>query len=276
MKLEFKNSREIRAEKFLADELPFLKRSFLQKLFRKREIKVEGIAQKVDSKIQPNSIVEIFLPEPRKYFTDLTGNAIIFEDENVIAFDKRAGIPTHSGIGTRGDDLKNCARILLKRNLIVIHRIDRATSGVVIFAKNQKTARKLEDEFRERRAEKIYHAVVEGRPPLAGVSEKKILRMGKKMELSEKGVAAKTLWKVVRKLGRNSLLEIRIETGRMHQIRVHLAAAGFPVVGDALYPSTGSGQARRATESRMLLHSSSLKILGYTFEAKLPEEFLNF
>jgi 23S rRNA-/tRNA-specific pseudouridylate synthase len=164
----------------------------------------------------------------------------------------------------------------LKRNLIVIHRIDRATSGVVIFAKNQKTARKLEDEFRERRAEKIYHAVVEGRPPLAGVSEKKILRMGKKMELSEKGVAAKTLWKVVRKLGRNSLLEIRIETGRMHQIRVHLAAAGFPVVGDALYPSTGSGQARRATESRMLLHSSSLKILGYTFEAKLPEEFLNF
>jgi len=274
MKLEFKNSREIRAEKFLADELPFLKRSFLQKLFRKREIKVGGIAQKVDAKIPPNSTVEIFLPEPRKYFADLTGNAIIFEDDNVIVFDKRAGIPTHSGIGTRGDDLKNCARILLKRNLTVVHRIDRATSGVVIFAKNQKTARKLEDEFRARRAEKIYHAVVEGRPPLEGMSEKKILRMGKQMEISEKGVAAKTLWKVVRKLGRNSLLEIRIETGRMHQIRVHLAAAGFPVVGDALYPSTGSGQAGRATNSRMLLHSSSLKILDYTFTAKLPEEFL--
>ncbi len=274
LKLEFKTSREIRIEKFLAEQLPFLRRNFLQKLFRKREVKVEGVAQKIDAKAPANTNVEVFLPNSQKHFSALTGNEIIFENEHLIAFNKRAGISTHAGIGTRGDDLRNCAKTLLEIKLIVVHRIDKQTSGVVIFAKNQKTARALEEEFRKRRVGKKYFAVVEGIPKTKeGEINLRLKRKDKVMEVSESGVESKTNWKIVkvltpeisRGIGKRALLEVEIETGRMHQIRVHLAAIDHPVVGDNLY---GKGE-----EERMLLHSGELRILDYKFQAKLPLSF---
>lgn len=266
MKITLSTTREIRCEKFLREELPFLRRSFLQKLFRKREVKLDGKAQKPESKIPAKSELNVFLPDPRKYFFDLTGNAILFEDENVIAFDKRAGISTHAGVGTRGNDLRSAAELLLKLKLIVVHRIDKATSGVIVFAKNQQTARTLEDEFRKRKVGKQYFAVVEGIPrEREGVINLRLKRRGKLMEIDKTGVEAETFWKLMRKLGKRALLEIEIKTGRMHQIRAHLAAIKHPVVGDSLY-----GEAK---EGKTLLHASKLKILDYEFEAKMPVEF---
>jgi len=266
VKLEFKTIREIRAEKFLTEKLPFLKRSFLQKLFRKHEIKVAKIPQKMDSKIATNSIVEIFLPDPRKYFFELTGNQIIFEDKSVIVFSKRAGLATHAGVGTRGDDLRNCAEILFNLKLTVVHRLDRGTSGVIIFAKNQTMARKLENEFRERKVFKKYFAVVAMIPKSSsGEIDFPLKKVGQKMEITGKGLAAQTFWKLEKRLKNSALLEVEITTGRTHQIRAHLFAVGLPVVGDPIYGS--------AKNARMLLHASELKILEYHFKTKIPPEF---
>lgn len=291
MKLIFENSKEVRLEKFMQAKLPFLRRAFVQKLFRKKEIKVAEKPQKADAKIPAHSKVEVFLPDPRKYFFELTGNRILFEDTNVVAFDKRAGIATHAGVGTRGDDLRNCAETLLQQKLIVVHRLDRATSGVVVFAKNAAAARKLEDEFRQRKVFKKYFAVVEGIPKKPnGEINLDLKKVGQKMEIVKKGLSAQTFWKVIQKhpslrqptealakvgkrgssracrgAGGFSLLEVEITTGRTHQIRVHLAAIGLPVVGDDLYG--------HAKDSRMLLHAAELKILDYTFEAKIPQAF---
>ncbi len=286
MKFEFKVSRDSRAEKFLREKLPFLRRNFLQKLFRKREIKVGGIPQKIGARLPANSIVEVFLPDPHKHFFELTGNKILFENADLIAFDKYAGISTHAGVGTRSNDLRTAAEVLLQKKLIVVHRVDKPTSGVVIFAKNQRIARLLEEEFRQRRVEKKYFAIVAGVPrKKEGVIDLNLKRVGKRVEISENGMEAKTFWKVIKKMDKHVLLEIKIETGRTHQIRVHLAAIGLPVVGDETYfsassYSTGSGQARRAEKSlpsqkwgRMLLHASELQILDYKFQAKLPTEF---
>lgn len=267
LKLELKNTREIRAEKFVAEKLPFLKRTFLQKLFRKREIKVEKVALKADSKIVANSVVEVFLPDPRKFFTELTGNQIIFEDKNVIALAKRAGLTTHAGVGTHGDDLRSCVETLLNLRLTVVHRIDRATSGVVIFAKNAGTARKLEDAFRAHQASKKYFAVVSKQPrENSGEINLELKKVGQKMEIMKSGLTAQTFWKVVKRFRNNAaLLEVEITTGRTHQIRAHLAAVGMPIVGDSMY-----GEAQN---SRMLLHAGELKILDYNFAAEIPPEF---
>ncbi len=283
MKLEFKTSRETRAEKFLREKLPFIRKNFIQKLFRKREIKVEGIPQKVETRLPADSIVEVFLPDPHKHFFELTGNTIIFENADLIAFDKRAGISTHAGVGTRGNDLRTATEVLLRKKLVVVHRIDKPTSGVVIFAKNQKIARLLEEEFRQRRVEKKYFAVVEGIPKTSeGVVDLRLKRVGKRMEISEAGLEAQTFWKVIKKTGKHALLEIQIKTGRTHQIRAHLTAIGLPVVGDETYLSTSSRQAEKSLKEkslpprergRMLLHASDLKILDYKFHAKLPAKF---
>lgn len=280
--MELKTNREIRAEKFVAEILPFLKRTFLQKLFRKKEIKLGKVAQKSGDKLTAGSALEVYLPDPRKYFFDLTGNQIIFEDKDVIAFVKRAGITTHTGVGTRGDDLRSCAEKLLNLKLTVVHRLDRGTSGVIVFAKNSATARKLENAFRERKVFKKYFALVEGTPKTdSGQINFPLKKVGVKMEVAEKGLAAETKWKVIKKFKGRTLLDVEITTGRTHQIRAHLAEIGLPVVGDDLYPSTRPPRRTRSEQaasigSRMFLHATELRILNYTFEAKISEEFLNF
>jgi 23S rRNA pseudouridine1911/1915/1917 synthase len=266
MKFSFTTNRKIRAERFCSEALPFIRRGFLQKLFRKKEIKVAGKPVKADSDIPAGSKVEIFLPDAQKNFGLLTGCEILFEDKDLIAFNKRSGITMHAGVATHGNTLREAAEKLLKLSLVVVHRIDKATSGVVIFAKNANAARKLEDEFRKRRVKKTYYAVVEGIPrETEGEIISKLEKHDKQMRISEKGFSAETHWKLVKKLEKRALLEVKILTGRMHQIRIHLASIGFPVVGDEIYGNGGSG--------RMLLHASDLEILKYKFHADLPQEF---
>lgn len=269
MKLEFVTDRAIRLQRFAEQQLPFLSRAFLQKLFRQKEIKLNGKTARPEATAKVKDTVAVFLPDPRRHFGLLTGCEIIFEDDQIIAFDKRAGLPVVPGIGTHGATLGEAAHRLLRLNLTIVHRLDRDTSGVIVLAKNAKMARRLEAEFRARQVAKTYLAVVTGIPrEKSGMITLPLKKSGRKIVVTKTGgLSAETHWQLVRKLGRNSLLEIKPKTGRTHQIRVHLASIGYPIVGDKLYGPAGKNQ------SRHLLHASKLKILNYELEAKLPVNF---
>ena len=268
MKIEFQNSRAGRLEKLVGKELPFLRRAFIQKLFRCKEIKVGGSARQASAQIKVGERVAIFLPDPRRNFAALTGCAILFEDADVIVFDKRSGLPTHAGMGTGGESLSEAAAKLLQQKLTIVHRLDRDTSGVIVFAKNKKSAGALAAAFRERTAQKIYHAVVVGVPPKsAGTIRLPLKKVSERIVVAKTdGQTAETSWKISKKWADAALLEVAPKTGRTHQIRVHLAAIGYPILGDKLY------NPQSATE-RMKLHASRLQILDYDFQAKIPPSF---
>ena len=267
MKINFQILRAGRLERLVREELPFVRRAFLQKLFRKREIKVGNSPRKFDSVVSVNENITVFLPEPRKNFREITGCEILFEDTEVIAFNKSTGITTHKGVGTHGKTLREAAEALLDLKLTVVHRLDRETSGVLIFAKTKKAAQKFAEEFRKRRTEKIYHAIISRIPKnKSGVINFPLKKVGERIVVAKNdGKSAETCWQLIRKFKDSTLVEIKLITGRTHQIRVHFTAIGHSVIGDTLYGTV--------TNSRMLLHASKLKILNYTFEAKLPKEF---
>ena len=241
----------------------------MQKLFRKREIKVGGSARKPDAEVQIGEEIAVYLPDPRKHLKVLLGCEIIFEDQDLIAFNKSEGITTHKGVGTKGKTLREAAEELLNLDLTIVHRLDRDTSGVLIFAKNKVAGNKLAMEFRQRRTDKTYQAVIQGIPKeKSGIITLPLKKSGEKIVVAKSGgQSAETHWQLVRKIGKNALVEVKIITGRTHQIRVHMSAIGHPIVGDKLYGDPSSGE-------RMLLHASRLKILDYDFQADLPKEFI--
>lgn len=251
---------------------PFLARTVLLKLFRKGEIKLDRQVLQVDHQLRKGQKLSIFLPDPRKHFRYLTGSEILFEDEKVIAFDKRAGLPAVGGIGVRAD-LESAIASLLGTEIIAVHRLDAATSGVIAFAKNQSIARQLEAEFKNRTARKTYFAIVSQKPETeSGQINAPLRKSGEKMEtgpLANAGklgwLTAETNWKLIGRRRAGWLLEVSPSTGRMHQIRVHLASRGMPIRGDEKYGGS--------VGPRLFLHAANLKILNYEFTAPLPEEF---
>lgn len=271
LKIVFTSSRKAKLERLVRERIPYLRRAFLQKLFRKKEIKVGNTARKSDAEVQAREEITVYLPDPRKHLRVMLGCEILFENNDLIAFDKGEGITTHKGVGTKGKTLKEAAQELLDLRLTIVHRLDRDTSGVLIFAKTKASGNKLAEEFRQRRTDKTYHAVIEGIPKeKSGIITFPLKKIGERIVVAKSGgLSAETHWQLVKKIGSNALVELKLITGRTHQIRVHLAAIGHPIVGDKLYGNPESGE-------RMMLHASQLKILDYEFEAKLPEEFLNF
>ena len=209
---------------------------------------------------------------------------VIGEDDQVIAFNKPSGLAVQGGGGVdRSLDglLVAFAKSSGKRPRLV-HRLDRGTSGVVIAARTRPAAAALSEEFAARRAKKTYLALVRGRlpdtdagtidTPLVRVEEAGRPRMIPARPGRKGAQAAVTRWKVLARKGDAALIEVSPETGRMHQIRVHLASAGMPILGDLLY-GTGSEGA-----PRLMLHAARLVIRHpsgdvRTFEAPVPQAF---
>jgi 23S rRNA pseudouridine955/2504/2580 synthase len=176
---------------------------------------------------------------------------VLYEDERMVAIDKPAG--------TSFDKLNFG---------LPVHRLDRDTSGVMLFAKSEDSLEELQEAFAERRVEKSYLAVIEGRlKETEGAIENRIGPV-KRFEgqtihgVTSKGKWAKTTWVAIRE----NLLRCTPETGRTHQIRVHLASIGHPIVGDGQYGST-------TLASRHLLHCERITIEGITIESPPPKEF---
>jgi len=209
---------------------------------------------------------------------------IICEDDQVIVFDKPSGLAVQGGGGV-GRSLDGLLAAFAKSNgkrPRLVHRLDQGTSGIVITARTQPAAAFLSEEFASRRTQKTYLALVRGALPEteAGTLDTALVKVeeaGRPRMIAAKpgrkgAQSAVTHWRVLARQGDAALIEARPETGRMHQIRVHLSIAGMPILGDHLYGTGANGAAR------LMLHAAKLSINhpggeARTYAAPVPEDF---
>lgn len=202
---------------------------------------------------------------------------ILFDDGAVLALDKPSGLPTVPyRLGEREHCLRAWAEAALGKRLFVVHRLDKDTSGVIVFAQDPDTHRALSQQFEQRRTRKLYLSAVQGHVALAsGAIDAPLREFGSgRVAVDARGRAAQTRYRRRERLRADDLLEVEILTGRRHQIRVHLFHLGHPVLGDPTY-----GAARPVGgASRLMLHAARLQIEGLggraiVIEAPLPADF---
>ena len=239
----------IRLDKYLAREYPELSRSRLQKLIEQCYIKVNGCGAKASQKLNVGDEIYISLPPPEQ--VSLVAEPIpldvIYEDADLFLIDKPAGLVVHPSPGHTAHTLVNAllARCPGLANFGddmrpgIVHRLDRDTSGLMIVAKNSAAQQCLINQFKARSVSKGYLVLVKGKlTPSQGIIDASLGRdpsNRKRMVVISGGRQARTRYKVKEYVGDYTLLEVVTETGRTHQIRVHLSAIGYPVVGDPLY-----------------------------------------
>jgi RluA family pseudouridine synthase len=214
---------------------------------------------------------------------------ILYEDENYLAADKPAGIPIHATLDPqRVNFFHEVYHFIEQRErteaieLFLIHRLDKDTSGVVLFAKNKKSAQILEKIFKERKIEKTYLAMVEGKLTSSqGVfsdflKKKKIGKKEKVVVVKSGGQKAISEYTVLAEKNHRSLVGLNIRTGRMHQLRVQLAHRGHPVIGDKDYgPSVADGQ-RMLLHARMISFTDPQSAKVIKVESPMPREIAVF
>jgi 23S rRNA pseudouridine1911/1915/1917 synthase len=207
---------------------------------------------------------------------------VLYEDDALLAVDKPAGMPSHPTYARKLGTALQVAEEQLRRRegrkvlLWPLHRLDTATSGVLLFAKTQAAARAVNQNFARRRVAKRYQALVAAVPAAASGEVRLALAEGHlRTEASTSGKEAVTRYQLLEAFADTALLEIEPLTGRMHQIRVHLAAIGHPVLGDTKY----GREAERGAAPRLMLHASSLELphpIGgrpLVIESPLPQDF---
>jgi 23S rRNA pseudouridine1911/1915/1917 synthase len=256
----------VRLDKFVGDRCPGLSRTRARKLIEEGFVTVNdrpakpsfilSVDDKVDVSVPPDS-PGLLSPEPIPL-------KIVYEDADLLVIDKPAGLPVHPAPGHPSHTLANAVLAYLPGLAEsaeplrpgIVHRLDKDTSGLIIVAKNRAAHENLADQFKARSVSKSYIVLVKGKlVPESGVIEAAIgrdPRNRQRMAVVSRGREARTDYRVLKYLGGYTLLEIKPRTGRTHQIRVHLAAIGFPVVGDATY---GVASPRL---SRQFLHASRL------------------
>lgn len=285
-----------RLDRFLASSFPELSRSSLNLAVKEQTIFVDQLTRKSSYKLKSGQKVHGYFKPPE--FIEVAPEQmdlnILFEDPYIIVLSKAPNVVVHPGAGNPCGTLVNglvyhCQNIAdvgedeLRPG--IVHRLDKDTSGLMVVAKTQKCHRNLSDAFKAREVEKQYHALLHGR--MKHESGRLVAPIGRhpvhrtKMDIREGngGRYAVTNWQLLEEYGaRFSLVELGIETGRTHQIRVHMKSLGHPVVGDDLY-----GPRRpKMTFSRQLLHASSLKFLHpetgrkMKFSAPLWPDFADF
>ncbi len=248
IKIEVSESGE-RLDRFLAQNAPDLTRSRIQRLMEDGLVTISGKAARPSKKVVRGEVVELIVPpaEPDSAQAEDISLEIIHEDGHLLAVAKPKGLVVHPAPGHRGGTLVN-ALLHHVKDLSgvggvlrpgIVHRLDKDTSGVLLVAKDDKTHRALQEKFKSREMEKVYLAVVVGNLTGEGVVDLPIGRSPadrKKMAVSApRSRSALSRWRAISPLRGATLVEVRIETGRTHQIRVHMAALGHPVAGDPLY-----------------------------------------
>ena len=287
-----------RLDVYLRGHFPMVSRGAIQRLIEEGEIKVNGHAVKLTHAPRAGEVITVHWPEPKTataHPEDIP-LAILYEDESLLVLNKPPGLVVHPAAGNERHTVVNallhhCAGQLSGIGGVarpgIVHRLDKDTSGCLVAAKNDATHVALSAQFTERSVEKTYLALVCGEIPRASgeiraaiarhVSHRKVMTVSE-----ERGREAHTSYRVAERFPAATLAEVRIHTGRTHQIRVHFLHLGFPVVGDAAY---GKRQNLRLTEltgytaPRQMLHAWRLAFTHprtgkkLSCEAPLPEDF---
>ena len=267
-------------------------RANIQRLIEEEKILVNNSKVKVSYKIQQGDEIKIQDDQPKEISLKAQEIPleILYEDKDIIVVNKAKGMVVHPANGNPDGTLVNAVMSICKDSLSgiggeirpgIVHRLDKDTSGVIVIAKNDKAHINMSEQIKNHKVEKTYIALVRG---FVKESEATInMPIGrstkdrKKMAVTKEGKSAITHFKVIERFGNYTLLEVKIETGRTHQIRVHLTEIGYPIVGDTVY-SNGKNEWNIQGQC---LHAKSLKfkhpITGKEMfiEAPLPEYFEN-
>lgn len=281
-----------RLDVFLQEQLPQYSRSRLQAWIKAGRVQIDGRPERPSYRLRGGETIQVEPAEPpplRATAEDIPLN-ILYEDPDVVAVDKPAGMVVHAGAGCHSGTLVNA--LLHRFGALsqaggewrpgIVHRLDRYTSGVLLVARHDAAHRHLAGQFAARETEKTYLALVHGRIEQdQGRIEKPIGRdPAKRVRMTARlgrGRAAITEYRVLRRFAAFSLLEVRIRTGRTHQIRVHLASLGHPVVGDGMYGAPARIEGRPPL-GRVFLHAQRIRFVQpstgapVTVESSLPPE----
>jgi 23S rRNA pseudouridine1911/1915/1917 synthase len=248
-KLDFTVTTEgIRLDKYIAQVCPELSRSYVQRLIREGYITVNDRAAKGSLQLNTGDKINAVIPPPAPP-TPLPEEiplSIVYEDNDLLVVDKPAGLAVHPAPGHPSHTLVNavlshCPDFAIGGSMRpgIVHRLDKNTSGLMVVAKNDAAQQNLSNQIKARSVLKRYLVLVQGRlSPERGIIEAPIGRdpsNRKRMTIVSQGREARTHYLVIRYLDSYTLLQVTLETGRTHQIRVHLSAIGFPVVGDEVY-----------------------------------------
>jgi 23S rRNA pseudouridine1911/1915/1917 synthase len=296
----------LRLDHFLVSQLPDTSRARVQQLISQEKVLVDGKPVKRSHQLRGNETIELIgqleRPPLRAIAEDIPLE-IVYEDDDLAVVNKPAGMMVHAGAGAT-DDERN--RGTLVNALLhhfgtlsglggemrpgIVHRLDKETSGLIVIAKNDLAHRKLAAEFSGRKVKKTYIALVHGWPKddrgtVATPISRDVLRRTRMTTRRSAGREAITHYEVQRRIegefGKFALLKVKIETGRTHQIRVHMASTGHPVVGDALYGAPREIRSKKGESTslpRNFLHSAELDFAHpetgelLSFSSPIPEE----
>lgn len=275
------DSRGQRADVLVTSLFPELSRSYVHRLFEESRISLNEKDVKPGYKLRMNDVLDIqFEVSELDQIPDIE-LPVIFEDSNIIVVDKPAGVISHSR-GRYWDEPSVASFVRQKtgqpgQRAGIVHRLDRATSGVMVCAKNQETLSFLQKQFSQRNVKKTYRAIVSGHvEPQQAIIDMPIERNPAKPQtfyVSSNGKTAQTAYKVTDSIEKYDEVEMQPKTGRTHQLRVHLKQLGHSIVGDTLYDGEKA--------DRLYLHAHKLEITvpggdRKTFESPIPKEFKTF
>lgn len=284
------NEKGARLDSYIASKEKEMSRTNVQRLIESGNILVNNNIQKISYKVQAGDEISIVIPEAKEIEIkpqDIKVD-IVYEDSHIIVVNKPKGLVVHPAIGNPDGTLVNAIMNICKGSLSgiggeirpgIVHRLDKDTTGLLIIAKNDKAHINLSEQIKNREVKKIYVALVRGIVPedeaTINMPIGRSTKDRKKMAVVKNGKEAVTHFKVLNRFKNYTLLEIKIDTGRTHQIRVHMSEIGYPVVGDMVY---SNGKNEFGIEGQML-HAKSLDFKHpitekqMHLEAELPKYF---
>ena len=283
-----------RLDSYIASKDLELSRSMIKKLLEDGKITVNGEITKASYKVQLNDKIEIDIEKPKEVKLEAQEIPldVIYEDNDILVVNKQKGLVVHPGNGNLDGTLANAVMAHCKDSLSgiggelrpgIVHRLDKDTSGLLIIAKNDKAHIKMSEQIKDRKVKKTYIALVRG---IISENEATInMPIGrstkdrKKMAVTKNGKEAITHFKVLNRFTTNkasyTLLEVKIDTGRTHQIRVHMAEIGHPVIGDTVYSNGKNefGVVGQCLHAKKLEFTHPITEKEMNVEAPLPEYF---
>ena len=289
--IELTGQAGVRLDQFLSGELPRYSRSRLQDWIKQDLVTVDGETRKASFVLRGGEAIVVHpgARPPLKAAAEEIPLELLYEDDAMVAVNKPAGMTVHAGAGVHQGTLVNAllhrfqhlSQVNGEDRPGIVHRLDRFTSGVILVARTDQAHQHLAAQFANRETEKYYLALVHGAMPAeSGRVERPISRNlihRFKMTTSESGRYAITDWRVVTRYEKFTLVEVKIGTGRTHQIRVHMASLRHPVAGDATYGAPANAEAERAG-GRFFLHAARITFrhpltdIPMTIEAPRPPE----